>query len=225
MWSSGDWRHKLDSYVSWRNSLHRLVVQSSDYPFGKSRWSARTPEFGKTEPIAWYNSLTSTTKHIPVYACEHAHLADSSCSVQHIPGEAYFLVNLVNGSSWNVLPSGRKCNISTPPKFSVTKAIIATSQSTPLTHGRGSWRRPGWDLCRQDVPMEGNHGIAPRAWPARCFSRPQPLQRCSCWLLAGKAEWSDLQLWCLSPNYGFSTPFVALDLSEPRFPSLLKEHK
>lgn len=35
LWSSGDWRDKLDSYVSWRNSLHRLVVQSSDYPCGK----------------------------------------------------------------------------------------------------------------------------------------------------------------------------------------------
>lgn len=180
MWSSEDWHHKLDSYDSWRNSLHWLALQSSDYPFGKLRWSAGIPGFGKTKPIAWYNSLTSTTKHIPVYACEHMYLAESSCSVQHILEEAYFLVNLVNGSSSNVLPSGRKCNISTAPKFSVTKAILATSQSTPLTHGRGSWRRPGWELYRLDVLMEGKHGIAPRAWPALRFSRPQPLQHCFC---------------------------------------------
>lgn len=97
------------------------------------------------------------------------------------PGRGLLLSELVNGSSWNMLPCGHKCNISTAPKFSVTKAIVATSQSTPLTHDPGSWRRPGWELCKQDMPMEGKHGIAPRAWPALCFSRPQPLQLCSCW--------------------------------------------
>lgn len=40
-------------------------------------------------------------------------------------------------------------------KSPVIKAISATSQSTPLPHGHGTWRRLDGVLCRQNKPQPG----------------------------------------------------------------------